>query len=141
MEDIKSGPGLTMVGMPMFNEEETVASVVMRCLPYVDEVLCVDDGSSDSCSRLAARAGANIHYHRANRGYGAAIRSIFRIAREKNVDRLVILDSDGQHQPEDLPAILSELEKEDVDVVIGSRFVQDVKKFYAIVSKTGNFND
>ena len=43
--------GLTMVGMPMFNEEETVASVVIRCLPYVDEVVCVDDGSSDSCSR------------------------------------------------------------------------------------------
>ena len=117
--------GLTMVGMPMFNEEETVASVVIRCLPYVDEVVCVDDGSSDSCSRLAARAGAIIHYHRANRGYGAAIRSIFRIAREKNVDKLVILDSDGQHQPEDIPAVLAGLDKEDVDVVIGSRFVNN----------------
>ena len=125
MEGHESHDVLTMVGMPMFNEEETVASVVIRCLPYVDEVLCVDDGSSDSCSRLAARAGATIHYHRANRGYGAAIRSIFRIAREKNVDKLVILDSDGQHQPEDIPAVLAGLDKEDVDVVIGSRFVDN----------------
>ena len=125
MEGNSHQHGLTMVGMPMFNEEETVASVVIRCLPYVDEVVCVDDGSSDSCSRLAARAGAIIHYHRANRGYGAAIRSIFRIAREKNVDKLVILDSDGQHQPEDIPAVLAELDKEDVDVVIGSRFVNN----------------
>ena len=117
-----------MVGMPMFNEEETVVSVVLRCIPHVDYVFCVDDGSSDSCSRLAARAGAQIHYHRANRGYGAAIRSIFRIARERNVDKLVILDSDGQHQPEDIPKVLNALDQDGVDVVIGSRFMDDSKR-------------
>ncbi len=55
MDEATSNGGLTMVGMPMFNEEETVVSVVLRCIPHVDEVICVDDGSSDSCSRLAAR--------------------------------------------------------------------------------------
>jgi len=128
MGEEPSGTGLTMVGMPMFNEEETVVSVVMRCMPHVDEVICVDDGSSDSCSRLAARAGAQIHYHRANRGYGAAIRSIFRIARERNVDKLVILDSDGQHQPEDIPLVLDALNEDGVDVVIGSRFMDESER-------------
>tara|TARA_B100000902_G_scaffold25872_1_gene31112 strand:+ start:83 stop:1027 length:945 start_codon:yes stop_codon:yes gene_type:complete len=118
----------TLVGLPMFNEEETVASVVVRCLEHVNDVLCVDDGSSDASSRLAARAGAIVHHHRANRGYGAAIRTIFRIAREMDVDHLVILDSDGQHEPEDLPAVLAELDMDGVDVVIGSRFMQESKR-------------
>ena len=82
MSGTPSAPVRTLVGLPMFNEEETVASVVVRCLEHVNDVLCVDDGSSDSCSRLAAKAGAIVHHHRANRGYGAAIRTIFRIARE-----------------------------------------------------------
>ena len=125
MDTSQPSSGLTMVGMPMFNEEETVVSVVLRSLPFVDQVVCVDDGSSDSCSRLAAKAGAQIHYHRANRGYGAAIRTIFRIAREKNVEKLVILDSDGQHQPEDIPSVLSKLDEDGVDVVIGSRFMDE----------------
>ena len=128
MDEATSNGGLTMVGMPMFNEEETVVSVVLRCIPHVDQVICVDDGSSDSCSRLAARAGAHIHYHRANRGYGAAIRSIFRIARERNVEKLVILDSDGQHLPEDIPKVLNALDEDGVDVVIGSRFMDDSKR-------------
>ena len=128
MDEATSNGGLTMVGMPMFNEEETVVSVVLRCIPHVDQVICVDDGSSDSCSRLAARAGAQIHYHRANRGYGAAIRSIFRIARERNVEKLVILDSDGQHLPEDIPKVLNALDQDGIDVVIGSRFMDDSKR-------------
>ena len=128
MDEATSNGGLTMVGMPMFNEEETVVSVVLRCIPHVDQVICVDDGSSDSCSRLAARAGAQIHHHRANRGYGAAIRSIFRIARERNVEKLVILDSDGQHLPEDIPKVLNALDQDGIDVVIGSRFMDDSKR-------------
>ena len=68
MPSSRSAPLRTLVGLPMFNEEETVASVVVRCLDHVTDVLCVDDGSSDASSRLAARAGAIVHHHRANRG-------------------------------------------------------------------------
>ena len=74
MPSSRSAPVRTLVGLPMFNEEETVASVVVRCLDHVTDVLCVDDGSSDASSRLAARAGAVHHHH--NCGYGAAIRTI-----------------------------------------------------------------
>ena len=75
--------GPIIAGMPVFNEEETVGSVVLSCKPQVDEVLCVDDGSSDSSSRIARSLGATVHHHRANRGYGGALKTIFDTAKER----------------------------------------------------------
>ena len=89
--------------MPVFNEEETIGTVVMRALEHVDEVICIDDGSSDASARIAEACGATVIRHRVNRGYGGALKTLFKHARQMDVDALVVLDSDGQHDTNDTP--------------------------------------
>ena len=115
--------GPILAGMPVFNEEETIGSVVLSCKSHVDEVLCVDDGSSDASSRIAQTLGATVHHHRANRGYGGALKTIFDTAETRRARALVILDSDGQHDASDIPTLLKPILSGEADVVIGSRFV------------------
>nr|MBC8518646.1 glycosyltransferase family 2 protein [Euryarchaeota archaeon] len=116
--------GPVIVGMPLYNEEETVGSVVLQSLSYADDVLCVDDGSSDSSARIAHNVGATVKHHRANKGYGAALKSIFQYALEHDAHALVILDSDGQHDPNDIPVLLEPILSGQSDFVIGSRFIE-----------------
>ena len=97
MQNALNGGYSIIAGLPMYNEEETIGTVVTMTKDFVDEVICVDDGSSDSSARIAESCGAIVHRHRVNRGYGGALKSLFQVAREKDVDILVILDSDGQH--------------------------------------------
>ena len=117
-----SGP--VIAAMPLYNEEETIGTVVLQSLKHVDEVYCVDDGSYDSSARIASKLGANVHYHRSNRGYGAALKSVFKYALESDAKALVILDSDGQHDPNDIPTLLEPILAGEADFVIGSRFIE-----------------
>ena len=114
-----------VAGLPIYNEEETIGTVVTQVKGYVDTVICVDDGSSDSSARIAEACGAIVHRHRVNRGYGGALKSLFAKARELNADCLIILDSDGQHETSDIPKLLEPIKSGDADFVIGSRFVDD----------------
>ena len=114
-----------VAGLPIYNEEETIGTVVTQVKGYVDTVICVVDGSSDSSARIAEACGAIVHRHRVNRGYGGALKSLFAKARELNADCLIILDSDGQHDPSDIPKLLEPIKSGDADFVIGSRFVDD----------------
>ena len=117
-------PLTVVAGMPMYNEEETIGTVVTQAMDYVDHVICVDDGSSDSSARIAEACGAIVHRHRVNRGYGGALKSLFAKARELDADCLVILDSDGQHDTSDIPKILEPIIQGEADFVIGSRFTE-----------------
>lgn len=112
-----------VAGMPMYNEEETIGSVVFQAMAYVDAVICIDDGSSDSSARIAEKCGAKVIRHRVNRGYGGALKSLFIAAKEMNADALIVLDSDGQHEPSDIPKLLQPIRDNEADFVIGSRFV------------------
>ena len=113
-----------VAGMPMYNEEETIGTVVTRTLRHVDAVICVDDGSSDASARIAEACGATVIRHRVNRGYGGALKTLFLNARELDADALVVLDSDGQHESDDIPAMLEPIINGDADFTIGSRFVE-----------------
>ena len=123
METPSEAPMRIIAGLPMYNEEETIGTIVTKVLDYVDEVICVDDGSSDSSARIAESCGAIVHRHRVNRGYGGALKSLFAKAREMNADALIILDSDGQHEPSDIPKLLEPILSGKAEFVIGSRFV------------------
>jgi len=112
-----------IAGMPMYNEEETIGSVVTRALRYVDEVICIDDGSSDASARIAEACGATVIRHRVNRGYGGALKTLFLRAAELDADALVLLDSDGQHETSDIPNLLAPILSGEADFAIGSRFV------------------
>jgi len=119
----KSDRPRIIAGLPIYNEEETIGTVVTKVLDYVDQVICVDDGSSDSSARIAESCGAIVHRHRINRGYGGALKSIFAKAKEMDADVLIILDSDGQHLPEDIPKLLKPILSGKADFTIGSRFI------------------
>lgn len=112
----------TMVAMPAYNEGHVIADVIQGCKKYVDNIFVVDDGSLDNTAEVAESMGAFVERHKENKGYGAALKSCFRLAREFNADAMVIIDADGQHNPDDIPKLLEPLEH-DVDIVIGSRFV------------------
>ncbi|MGB1366193.1 MAG: glycosyltransferase family 2 protein [Candidatus Poseidoniaceae archaeon] len=113
-----------VAGMPMYNEEETIGTVVTMALRYVDEVICIDDGSSDSSARIAEACGAKVIRHRSNQGYGAALKTLFKETRESDADILVVLDSDGQHDTADIPKLIQPIMDEEADFTIGSRFVE-----------------
>ena len=115
--------GPIIAAMPVFNEEETIGSVILSCKPYVDTVFCVDDGSSDSSARIAEACGATVIRHRVNRGYGGALKSLFNKAIEMKATALVVLDSDGQHEVADIPMLLKPILDKQADFVIGSRFI------------------
>jgi glycosyltransferase involved in cell wall biosynthesis len=111
--------------MPAFNEEKTVAEVVRgvrAALPLAD-VVVVDDGSTDDTARVAAQAGARVLRLPVNLGYGAALQSGYKWAVRRRYPLIGQLDADGQHLPEHLPSMFAQLQDEDVDVVIGSRFL------------------
>jgi len=122
--DIKEEPSKPKIiaAMPAYNEGKYVGSLVVQARQYVDEVIVVDDGSTDHTSRVAELAGANVVRHGENRGYGSAIQSILAEAKKQDADILVILDADSQHNPEEIPslvkAVLAEAKKQDADILV-----------------------
>jgi len=113
-----------LVGIPAYNEEETIANVVSAVQEYADTVLVVDDGSSDETRTRAAEAGAVVVDHERNQGYGAALKTLFDEADKRRVEHLVIIDADGQHDPSDIPNMVEHQRQEGADLVVGSRFVE-----------------
>lgn len=111
-----------LVGVPAYNEAQSIASVVANAKTYADEVLVVDDGSDDETKERALEAGAKVATHETNMGYGATLRTIFQFAYVMDVDHLVTLDGDGQHDPGDIPKLVEAQRTSGADIVIGSRF-------------------
>ena len=108
--------------IPAFNEERTIADIVKRTAKHVDKVIVCDDGSKDNTSTEAKNSGAEVIKHEKNQGKGAALNSLFKKARELNVDVMVVLDGDGQFLPEEIPKLVSPIINEKIDVVNGYRF-------------------
>ncbi len=128
--------GLTIAAMPAYNEERSIARMVAGAKKYVDTVVVVDDGSSDATAEVAESAGAYVVSHEQNGGYGAALRTCFETARALEADKMVIIDSDGQHDPEEIPKLLRPLGK-GADLVIGSRFCNGNGKNIPAYRKVG----
>jgi dolichol-phosphate mannosyltransferase len=127
---------LTIAAMPAYNESKSIANVILGCKKYVDKVIVVDDGSKDNTAELAESLGAYVVRHQTNKGYGAALKSCFETARKLNANAMVIIDSDGQHDPHEIPKLLDPL-KDGFDLVIGSRFVNGNGKNVPLYRKFG----
>jgi len=112
-----------VVAIPAYNEEKTIAKVILQAQKHADSVIVCDDGSSDMTAEIAERLGAEVIRHERNMGYGAALQSLFRRALELNADVLVTLVADGLHDPSEVPNVVKPVVKGKADVVIGSRFV------------------
>lgn len=109
--------------IPAYNEEIAIGSVVLKTIPHVDEVFVVDDGSHDATAVIANDAGATVVRHEINRGKGAALKTAITKIKEMDFDAVVFLDADGQNNPDEIPRLVKALIDEDVDIVIGSRFI------------------
>jgi glycosyltransferase involved in cell wall biosynthesis len=109
--------------IPAYNEERFIGSVVLRAKKYVDTVMVVDDGSTDSTADIAQTAGAVVVPMDRNHGKGAALNYGFQKARELGAHAVVLLDADGQHRPEDIPAVMTPIQEERADIVVGSRYL------------------
>jgi glycosyltransferase involved in cell wall biosynthesis len=116
-----------IAGMPAFNEDKYVGSLVLKVRQYVDEVFVVDDGSADDTAKIARLAGAEVITHGGNKGYGAAIQTIIAEAKKRNPDILVILDTDAQHDPKEIPNIVKPILENAAECVIGTRKKQQKK--------------
>ncbi|MEM4467006.1 MAG: glycosyltransferase family 2 protein [Nitrososphaerota archaeon] len=109
--------------IPAYNEEKTIAKVILKTKKYVDKVIVCDDGSIDMTAEIAEALGAEVIRHERNMGYGAAISSLFKKAVEEGADIMVTLDGDGQHDPDEIPKLIKPIVEDEADVVIGSRFL------------------
>jgi len=119
---------LIVAAIPAFNVERTIARLVLETQKFVDVVLVCDDGSTDCTAEIAERMGADVIRHEKNLGYGAAIKTLFTMARELNADVLVTLDADGQHDPKEIPRLIEPVLENKADIVLGSRFLGDKEK-------------
>jgi len=111
------------VGIPAYNEEKNIAKIIVKLQKIADKIIVCNDGSTDLTGEIAEKLGVIVINHPKNLGYGAGIRSIFLKAREMDSEILVTFDADGQHQIEDINAVLEPIVKNESDIVIGSRFL------------------
>ncbi|MXR40761.1 glycosyltransferase [Halobaculum sp. WSA2] len=112
-----------LIGIPAYNEEVGIGSVVLAAQEFADEVIVVDDGSVDKTVEIATEAGATVVEHSQNSGKGRAVQTLLETAQTRDFDSLVLLDGDGQHVPDDIPDVTEPILEGDCDIAIGSRYV------------------
>lgn len=109
--------------MPAFREVPRVREAVQACLPFVDRVVVVHDGSWDGTAEEAEKGGALVLHHAINRGQGAALKTGTIAALKLGAEVVVHIDADGQHDPTYIPALLKPIVDGEADVVFGSRYM------------------
>jgi len=126
-----------IIGIPAFNEEKNIASIITKLRNITETIIVCNDGSSDLTSEISERMGAIVINHEKNLGYGGAIRSIFLKAKELDGDVLVTFDADGQHRIEDIENVIKPITNQEADLVIGSRFLDESEKEVPQYRKVG----
>ena len=132
-------PQNIIVVLPAYNEEVSIGSMVLLTKFYADNVIVVDDGSSDRTADIAKEAGAEVIIHQINMGKGGALKTGFTVAASLGVDVIVTMDSDGQHNPADIPKLIAPIIEGNADIVNGSRYLNGLDKstpFYRRVGQT-----
>ncbi len=126
--------------VPVYNEAPVIAEVMNHALQTFPNVVCVDDGSRDGSAGQIATTKAHLVQHPVNLGQGAAIQTGVEYARQQpGAAFFVNFDADGQHQVEDVTAMIERLRSEDIDIVVGTRFHGDIShipKLKRLVLKT-----
>ena len=112
-----------LTAIPVFNEERYLEGVLREVLRHADDVLVVDDGSTDGTpERLGLFPEVKVIRHERNRGYGASLRTMFDHTLQAGYDGLVTIDCDWQHEPSMIPEVAAPLDR--ADIVSGSRYLK-----------------
>jgi len=134
--------------LPAFNKEVSIGSMVLHAKQHADHVVVIDDGSKDRTSEIAKLAGAECIRHPRNRGKGMALRTGFEHAGKNGCKVVITMDSDGQHDPDDIQKLILPILNGEADIVNGSRYMRGTDKntpFYRrigikILDKATNLN-
>lgn len=117
-----------LTALPVYNEQSHLAEVLATVRRFAQDILVVDDGSTDATPELLRREpGIHVVTHSPNRGYGAALKSAFDFSVKHNYDVLVTIDCDGQHEPRLIPELVARVFEDaarPADIVSGSRYLQ-----------------
>jgi dolichol-phosphate mannosyltransferase len=114
-----------LVTLPVFNEVKSVHSVLDEVTRYCDDVLVIDDGSTDGTSELLAqRDDIILLNHDGNKGYGAALTTAFEFAIQNGYELLITIDCDGQHEPQRIQLFVERSCETGADIVSGSRYLK-----------------
>ena len=118
----------TLVAIPVYNEAKYVEQVLERVLSYApDDVLMIDDGSTDRTPQLLAQFPVEVIRHAHNRGYGRSLQDAFRWASVDEFDWVITMDCDEQHEPASIPHFLDAIERDTLDVISGSRYLTELE--------------
>src|SRR6202008_599139 len=120
--------------LPAYNLEKGIGEIVKRTQPFVDVVLVTADGSKDG---TGGAAGAIVPEPEAVRGKGFALIKGIDATRAHQPDVVIVMDSDGQHLPEEIPVLLAPFAEGNVDMVVGSRMLGTLRT--STINKFGNF--
>jgi len=113
-----------LVAIPVYNEQRHVAQVLSQVLRLTDDVLVIDDGSTDATPQILDRTPRiTVLRHTENRGYGQSLIDAFGYSHSKQYNWVITIDCDDQHEPARIPALIERAEHDDVDIVSGSRYL------------------
>lgn len=107
--------------IPAYNAEKTIEKTYSRIPPGYFRIVIIDDGSSDNTGKVANKLNATVITHDKNKGYGAAQKTGFKHALKNSADAVILLHADGQYDPEEIPKLINSMEKNNADIVLGSR--------------------
>ena len=107
--------------LPAYNESKTIGQIIQEISEFISEIVVIDDGSSDETAEIASASGVVCLVNATNRGKGNALRKGFVYAIEQGYELVFTMDSDGQHDPADIPRFLEHFDRTHPDILIGAR--------------------
>lgn len=129
----------TLIAMPAYNEGKVIAKTIESIkIEGFKDILVVNDCSKDNTSNESNKKNIEVIDLPINRGAGGATSTIIEYAKRYNYDQLVLIDSDGQHNPKEIKKLLNELNKTKYDVIIGSRTIEENKEM-PVLKRIANF--
>jgi len=111
----------TCLILPAYSEAKTIRSIISQARVFIPSIVVVDDGSIDETVQIARKSNVTVISHNTNRGKGMALRTGFEWALRNQYEIVMTMDSDGQHDPLDIPRFLDKLQRDNPDIIVGAR--------------------
>lgn len=123
--------------IPAYNEDGNIAEIITSCQDYVDQVIVVNDASTDETERMARQYADGVITHPENMGVGAAVHTGYLAAIQSQYDIVIQIDGDGQHDSSYIPDLVQTMSEENADMVIGSRWLNQSYKEFSFIRRSG----